>query len=417
MPQRTVPVSSRLGDVRYEIRGALSRRARELEAEGRQIVRLNIGNPGLFGFAVPAHLRETIANHLPQSEAYCHQQGLQAAREAIAARETARGAIGAHADNVFIGNGVSELIDLTLRALLNSGEEVLLPSPDYPLWSAATVLNGGRARYYPCPAERGHLPDPDEIEALITPRTRALVLINPNNPTGAVYPRELLQALVQIAEKHRLLLLSDEIYDGILYDDAQFHPLASLAGETPCITYGGLSKMHRACGYRVGWISLSGMPAKMTEFRAALDLLSALRLCANVPAQWAIVPALQGPDTISELVREGGRLHAARRAVIDGVARSEFLDVVAPQGALYAFPSVRTENLGQFDDEDFALELLQSESVLIVPGTGFNIRERNHFRLTLLPQPAEIDDVFVRIDRCLGRVAERSVPAPARHVA
>ena len=416
MPQRTVPVSSRLGDVRYEIRGALSRRARELEAEGRQIVRLNIGNPGLFGFAVPAHLRETIAAHLPQSEAYCHQQGLQQAREAIAARESARGAIGAHADNVFIGNGVSELIDLTLRALLNSGEEVLLPSPDYPLWSAATVLNGGRARYYPCPAARGHLPDPDEIEALITPRTRVLVLINPNNPTGAVYPRELLQALVQIAERHRLLLLSDEIYDGILYDDARFHPLAPLAGDTPCITYGGLSKMHRACGYRVGWISLSGTPAKMTEFRAALDLLSALRLCANVPAQWAVAPALQGPDTIGELVREGGRLHAARRAVIDGVARSEFLDVVAPQGALYAFPSVRTEHLGPFDDEDFALELLESESVLVVPGTGFNIRERNHFRLTLLPQPAEIDDVFVRIDRCLGRIAERSAP-PARHVA
>lgn len=415
MPQRTVPVSSRLGDVRYEIRGALSRRARELEAEGRQIVRLNIGNPGLFGFAVPAHLRATVESHLHRSEAYCHQQGLQGAREAIAAREIARGAHGAHADNVFIGNGVSELIDLTLRALLNSSEEVLLPSPDYPLWSAATVLNGGRARYYPCPASRGHLPDPDEIEALITPRTRALVLINPNNPTGAVYPRELLQALVQVAERHRLLLLSDEIYDGILYDGAEFHPLAALAGETPCITYSGLSKMHRACGYRVGWISLSGAPAKLAEFRAALDLLSALRLCANVPTQWAIEPALTGPDTMRELVGDGGRLHAARRAVIDGVARSEFLDVVAPQGALYAFPSVRTEGFTQFDDEDFALELLESESVLIVPGTGFNIRERNHFRLTLLPQPVEIDDVFTRIDRCLNRIATRS--APARHVA
>ncbi|WP_313912550.1 aminotransferase class I/II-fold pyridoxal phosphate-dependent enzyme [Tahibacter sp.] len=415
MPQRTVPVSSRLGDVRYEIRGALSRRARELEAEGRQIVRLNIGNPGLFGFAVPAHLRATVESHLHRSEAYCHQQGLQSAREAIAAREIARGAHGAHADNVFIGNGVSELIDLTLRALLNSSEEVLLPSPDYPLWSAATVLNGGRARYYPCPASRAHLPDPDEIEALITPRTRALVLINPNNPTGAVYPRELLQALIQVAERHRLLLLSDEIYDGILYDDAEFHPLAALAGETPCITYGGLSKMHRACGYRVGWISLSGAPAKLEEFRAALDLLSALRLCANVPTQWAIEPALTGPDTMRELVGDGGRLHAARRAVIDGVARSEFLDVVAPQGALYAFPSVRTAGFAQFDDEDFALELLESESVLIVPGTGFNIRERNHFRLTLLPQPGEIDDVFTRIDRCLSRIATRS--APARHVA
>ncbi len=415
MPQRTVPVSSRLGDVRYEIRGALSRRARELEAEGRQIVRLNIGNPGLFGFAVPGHLRATVESHLHRSEAYCHQQGLQEAREAIAAREIARGALGAHADNVCIGNGVSELIDLTLRALLNSGEEVLLPSPDYPLWSAATVLNGGRARYYPCPASRGHLPDAEEIEALITPRTRALVLINPNNPTGAVYPRALLQALVDVAERHRLLLLSDEIYDGILYDGAQFHPLAALAGETPCITYGGLSKMHRACGYRVGWISLSGAPAKLAEFRAALDLLSALRLCANVPTQWAIEPALNGPDTISELVGDGGRLHAARRAVIDGVARSKFLDVVAPQGSLYAFPSVRTAGFSQFDDEDFALELLESESVLVVPGTGFNIRERNHFRLTLLPQPAEIDDVFTRIDRCLSRIAERS--APARHVA
>ena len=415
MPQRTVPVSSRLGDVRYEIRGALSRRARELETEGRQIVRLNIGNPGLFGFAVPAHLRAAVESHLHRSEAYCHQQGLQGAREAIAAREIARGAHGAHADSVFIGNGVSELIDLTLRALLNSSEEVLLPSPDYPLWSAATVLNGGRARYYPCPASRGHLPDPDEIEALITPRTRALVLINPNNPTGAVYPRELLQALVQVAERHRLLLLSDEIYDGILYDGAEFHPLAALAGETPCITYSGLSKMHRACGYRVGWISLSGAPAKLTEFRAALDLLSALRLCANVPTQWAIEPALTGPDTMRELVGEGGRLNAARRAVINGVARSEFLDVVAPQGALYAFPSVRTAGFAQFDDEDFALELLENENVLIVPGTGFNIRERNHFRLTLLPEPAEIDDVFARIDRCLGRIATRS--APSRHVA
>jgi len=415
MPQRTVPVSSRLGDVRYEIRGALSRRARELEAEGRQIVRLNIGNPGLFGFSVPAHLRATVESHLHRSEAYCHQQGLQSAREAIAAREIVRGAVGAHADNVFIGNGVSELIDLTLRALLNSSEEVLLPSPDYPLWSAATVLNGGRARYYPCPASRGHLPDPDEIEALITPRTRALVLINPNNPTGAVYPRQLLQAVVQVAERHRLLLLSDEIYDGILYDGAEFHPLAALAGETPCITYSGLSKMHRACGYRVGWISLSGAPAKLAEFRAALDLLSALRLCANVPTQWAIEPALTGPDTMRELVDDGGRLHAARRAVIDGVARSEFLDVVAPQGALYAFPSIRAASFTQFDDEDFALELLESESVLIVPGTGFNIRERNHFRLTLLPPPAEIDDVFTRIDRCLSRIATRS--APARHVA
>lgn len=415
MPQRTVPVSSRLGDVRYEIRGALSRRARELEAEGRQIVRLNIGNPGLFGFTVPAHVRAAVESHLGRSEAYCHQQGLQGAREAIAARESARGAVGAHADNVFIGNGVSELIDLTLRALLNSGEEVLLPSPDYPLWSAATVLNGGRPRYYSCPASRGHLPDPDEIEALITPRTRALVIVNPNNPTGAVYPRELLQALVAVAERHRLLLLSDEIYGNILYDGAKFHPLAALAGDTPCVTYSGLSKMHRACGYRVGWISLSGTPSRFTEFRAALDLLSALRLCANVPTQWGIEPALTGPEATTDLVEAGGRLYETRRALLEGASRSDFLDVVAPQGALYAFPAVRTEHMDQFDDEDFALELLESESVLVVPGTGFNIRERNHFRLTLLPQAEEMAEVLLRIERCLQRQALRS--NRARHVA
>jgi alanine-synthesizing transaminase len=415
MPQRTVPVSSRLGDVRYEIRGALSRRARELEAEGREIVRLNIGNPGLFGFSVPEHVRGAINGNLARSEAYCHQQGLGEAREAIAAREQARGAHGAHADNVFIGNGVSELIDLTLRALLNSGEEVLLPSPDYPLWSAATVLNGGRARYYRCPAERGHLPDPDEVEALVTPRTRALVLINPNNPTGAVYSRELLQALVRVAERHRLLILSDEIYDGILFDGARFQPVAELAGDLPCVTYNGLSKLQRACGYRVGWVSLSGDASRLGDFRAALDLLAALRLCANVPTQWAIVPALAGPDTMSALTAGGGRLQQARQAVIDGVASSPFLDMVAPDGALYAFPRVRADRFPGFDDEAFALELLETENVLVVPGGGFNIPERNHFRITLLPQPAQIADVFDRIDRCLERTRERA--SPARHVA
>ena len=413
MPQRPIPVSSRLREVRYEIRGALSRRARELEAEGRQIVRLNIGNPALFGFSVPEPVRASVGEHLHESEAYCHQQGLSVAREAIAARERARGVHGASAEKVFVGNGVSELIDLTLRALLEPGDEVLLPSPDYPLWSAATVLNGGVPRYYACPAERGHLPDPDEVEALITPHTRALVLINPNNPTGAVYPRELLQALVRVAERHRLMLLCDEIYDGVLYDGAVFEPLAPLAGDVPCITYSGLSKVSLACGYRVGWICLSGNEARLADFSAALDLLAALRLCANVPTQWAIAPALAGSDTMAMLTAPGGRLHEARRAVLDGVARSEFLDVVAPRGALYAFPQVRQSAIADFDDEAFALELLETESVLLVPGTGFNVPVRNHFRLTLLPQPAEMADVFVRLERALERVAARRRPALA----
>src|SRR6476619_6589593 len=248
----------RLSEVRYEIRGELARRARELEDQGRVLIKLNIGNPGAFGFRAPEHLQRAITDQIEHTDPYTHQQGLPAAREAVAAFHAARGTPGASSANVFIGNGVSELIDLSLRALLNPGDEVLLPSPDYPLWSAATILNDGRPVYYRCSADNAFLPDPDEIEALVTPRTRAIVLINPNNPTGAVYPRALLERIVAIAARHQLLLMSDVIYDGITYDDAVVQPLAPLAGDVPCLSFGGLSKAHRACGWRVGWAVLSG---------------------------------------------------------------------------------------------------------------------------------------------------------------
>jgi alanine-synthesizing transaminase len=403
-----VPIapSAHLDDVRYEIRGALTRRARELEAAGHPIIKLNIGNPARYGFQTPAHLREAIAAHLADSEGYGHEQGLEEAREAIAAQQRARGAQGVAVERIFIGNGVSELIDLSLRALLQPGEEVLLPSPDYPLWSAATILNGGRPRYYRCLAQHGHLPDPDEVEALVTPRTRALVLINPNNPTGAVYPRALLERLVAIAQRHDLLLLTDEIYDEILYDGTPFQPLAEVAGAHPCVSFGGLSKVHRACGYRVGWLSLSGDPSRTGAYRDALQLLAALRLCANVPAQWAVEPALAGRATIAALTAPGGRLHEARRAVLEGVAASGYLDLVAPAGALYAFPQVRAARLPQFDDNAFALRLLEEESVLVVPGSSFNVPASRHFRLTLLPQPAQLAEVFGRIERVLARMAQ-----------
>jgi alanine-synthesizing transaminase len=318
MQEPRVAASSRLDQVRYDIRGPLSRRAHELEATGQPVLRLNIGNPGLFGFRVPQHLRDAISASLPQSEAYCHQQGLGEAREAIAAQHRRNGADAA-ATRVFIGNGVSELIDLSLRALLEPGDEVLVPAPDYPLWSAATRLNGGVPVYYRCTPDRAHRPDPDEIDALVTPRTKALVLINPNNPTGAVYPRELLLALVDVARRHRLVLLGDEIYDSVLYDGARFEPLAPLAGDVACLSYGGLSKVHLACGYRVGWLSLTG--AGTHELERALDLLASLRLCSNVTAQWAIKPALEGPNEIGTLTRPGGRLHAARAAICEGVER------------------------------------------------------------------------------------------------
>jgi len=402
-----VPItpSAHLAEVRYEIRGALTRRARELEAAGLDIIKLNIGNPGRYGFEAPAHLREAIACHLHESEAYGHEQGLEVAREAIAAQQRARGARDVDVERIFIGNGVSELIDLSLRALLHPDDEVLLPSPDYPLWSAATILNGGKPRYYRCLAENGHLPDPDEVEALITPRTRALVLINPNNPTGAVYPRPLLERLVAIAARHRLLLLCDEIYDEILYDGTSFQPLAEVAGELPCLSFGGLSKVHRACGYRVGWMSLSGDPERTATYRDALQLLAALRLCANVTAQWAVLPALQDAPTICALTAPGGRLHEARRIVLQSVAASRYLDLVAPDGALYAFPQVRADHFPTFDDNAFALRLLEEESVLVVPGTSFNVPRSHHFRLTLLPPPTQLREVFVRIERVLAGMA------------
>ena len=396
----------RLSEVRYEIRGELARRARELEAQGRNLVKLNIGNPGAFGFRAPEALQRAIAERIARTDPYTHQQGLPEARAAIAAFHQRRGTPGASAERVFVGNGVSELIDLSLRALLNPGDEVLLPSPDYPLWSAATILNDGRPVYYRCRPEDGFLPDPEEIESLVSSRTRAIVLINPNNPTGANYPRELLERIVAIAAKHGLLLMADEIYDGILYDGAAFQPVAPLAGDLPCLSFGGLSKVHRACGWRVGWAVLSGDPMACGDFHHAMDLLGALRLCANMPGQFAIEAALDGEDSIRALTAPGGRLYETRRALIESCAASEHLQLVAPAGALYGFPAVVGAAAKGFDDHAFALELLETEGVLIVPGSSFNVPDRNFFRVTLLPDAPVLREVFARIDRVLSRHAE-----------
>ncbi|GAB3755517.1 pyridoxal phosphate-dependent aminotransferase [Lysobacter olei] len=417
MSPASLKTRDRLSEVRYEIRGELARRARELEAQGRKQIKLNIGNPGAFGFRAPEHLQRAIADQIAHTDPYTHQQGLPAAREAVARFYKERGTPNASPERVFIGNGVSELIDLSLRALLNPGDEVLLPSPDYPLWSAATILNDGRPVYYSCLPENGFLPDPEEIESLVSSRTRAIVLINPNNPTGAVYPRELLQQIVAIAAKHGLLIMADEIYDSITYDGAQFEPIAPLAGETPCLSFGGLSKVHRACGWRVGWAVLSGDPLASGDYHHAMDLLGALRLCANVPGQFAIDAALHGEDTITPLCQPGGRLYEARRAVVEAVAASKHLSLVRPAGALYAFPGVVGAAAQGFDDHRFALELLETEDVLVVPGSSFNVPYRNHFRVTLLPEPAEVREVFSRIERVLDRHAERAQGQQLRAIA
>src|ERR1700733_4234579 len=294
--EHSVKPSESLKNVRYEIRGRLARRAHDLERQGYQIISLNIGNPRLFGFRTPETMRLAMIENLSDSEGYCHQRGIFPAREAVVMQQQARGVTGVSAEEVFLGSGVSELIDLVLRALLNDGDEVLVPSPDYPLWTASVTLNRGRAVHYPCRPENGFIPDPQAIEAMITPRTRAIVVINPNNPTGAVYPRAVLEQIGRIAERHGLVVYSDEIYDQMTYDGAAFVPMATLVHDTLCATLSGLSKVYRACGYRVGWAVFSGRTHQAGEYLNALELLASLRLCSNVVAQWAGPTALGGPQ-------------------------------------------------------------------------------------------------------------------------
>ncbi len=399
--RKSVRPSQGLANVRYEIRGKLAHRALALERLGYDIVSLNIGNPFAFGFRTPETMRLAMIENLRNSEGYVHQKGIFPAREAVVMQQQERGVRGVTAEEVFIGNGVSELIDLTLRALLNPGDEVLVPSPDYPLWTAAVNLNTGRAVHYPCHAMNAFVPDPAEIESLITARTRAIVIVNPNNPTGAVYPRATLTAIAQLAERHRLVVLSDEIYDHILYDDAEFVPMATLVNDTLCATMSGLSKVYRACGYRVGWASFSGDIESARDYLSALELLSSLRLCSNVPGQWAVQTALGGYQSILELTRPKGRLFESRQAIIDGVARSKYLRLRKPMGALYSFVEVRSDVLPDFDDQAFALELLEKKHVLVAPGVSFNVAYRNAFRITNLPEPQIIATVFARIEELL----------------
>ena len=411
MPIRTIRPSPGLANVRYEIRGRLARRAHEMERLGHDIVSLNIGNPGNFGFRTPETMRLAMIENLRVAEGYCHQKGIFPAREAVVMQQQERGVRGVTAEEVFIGNGVSELIDLTLRALLAADEEVLVPSPDYPLWTAAVNLNRGRAVHYPCRPERGFVPDPDEIESLITKRTRAIVVINPNNPTGAVYPRAVLEAIAAIAEKHHLVVLADEIYDQVLYDGAEFVPMATLVQGTLCGTLSGLSKVYRACGYRVGWAVFSGDVEHSREYLSALELLSSLRLCSNVPGQWAVQTALGGYQSIRELVSPGGRLYESRRAIVDAVRRSRYLTLTPPMGAMYAFVGVDTDALPEFDDQQFALDLLEHKHVLVAPGTSFNVPYRNHFRVTNLPEPQVLAEVFGRMEELLGNYALGESPS------
>ena len=400
-----IDISRALADVKYEIRGDLSRRAFELERQGYEIISLNIGNPGLFGFRTPETMRLAMIENLGQAEPYSHQKGIFPAREAVVMQQQERGLSGISVNEVFIGNGVSELIDLSLRALLSPGDEVLVPSPDYPLWSAAVTLNGGKAVHYPCPPEREFQPDLEAIASLITDRTRSIVVINPNNPSGAVYDRQCLRQLVELAARHDLIIHSDEIYDQMTYDDAEFVPLATLAGDVVCLTYSGLSKVYRACGYRVGWCVFSGDHDRLEPYVNAMEMLAALRLCSNVPGQWAVQTALGGFQSIQDLVKPGGRLYQSRQAVIECVEDSQFLSMTRPMGAMYAFIKLPDSLPEQIDDKAFALQLLEDKHVLVAPGSSFNTPYSNYFRITTLPDPDVLRDVFQRIDALLEQMA------------
>lgn len=390
-----------LHDVRYEIRGQLANHALELEKRGYEIISLNIGNPGLFGFRTPETMRLAMIENLGQAEPYCHQKGIFPAREAVVMQQQNRGIEGVTADEVFIGNGVSELIDLSLRALLNPGDEVLVPSPDYPLWSAAVALNGGKAVHYNCAVDNKFLPDIEHIESLITSRTKAIVVINPNNPSGAVYDLETLKSIAALAENRGLVVMSDEIYDQMVYEDAEFIPMATLVSNTVCLTFSGLSKIYRACGYRVGWCIFSGELERASDYIHGMELLSALRLCSNVPGQWAVQTALGGFQSIEQLVASGGRLYQSREAIINRVAASDYLHLERPMGAMYAFVRLDERFSGKLDDQAFALDLLENHHVLIAPGSSFNTPYSDHFRITTLPDTDTIDRVFDRINTCL----------------
>jgi len=412
-PSPVIPTARHLSQVRYEIRGPLARRAQEIERQGHEVVKLNIGNPGAFGFRMPATMRLAMIENLAQAEGYGHQKGIFPAREAVVMETQNRGIKGVTAEDVLIGNGVSELILMTMEALLEPGDEVLLPSPDYPLWTASVVITGAKPVYYPCREANGFVPDPEEVASLVTPRTRALVLINPNNPSGAVYPEEIVRRLVRIAEERRIVLFSDEIYDKILYEGAEHVPAARLCEGTLCGTFGGLSKVYRACGVRTGWLYFSGQKTQAQKYFDTLEMLASLRLCANVPGQWAVQTALGGVQSIYELTAADGRLGRQRAAVLRAIASSKHLDVVPPMGAMYALPAVRTAELPGFDDHTFAMALLEKKHVLVVPGSSFNVPYTDHFRLTLLPDEDTLHEVFGRIEELLDEWARTGAPPPA----
>ena len=402
-PQRLIRKSDKLADVCYDIRGPVLKEANRLEEEGHKVFKLNIGNPAPWGFEAPEEILRDVIHNIPASQGYSDSKGLYSARKAVMQYCQQIGIAGVDIDDIYIGNGVSELVVMAMQGLINDGDEVLVPAPDFPLWSAAANLCGGKPVHYLCDEGANWQPDLDDLRSKITPNTKALVVINPNNPTGAVYEKAMLEALLEIAHEHDLVVMADEIYDKITYDDAQYIPLASLAHEDMLIlTMSGLSKSYRVAGFRTGWLIISGAKLRAADYIEGLDILASMRLCSNVPTQHAIQTALGGYQSINDLIAPGGRLHEQRDLAWEMLNQIDGVSCVKPQGALYLFPRLDTRKFNIHNDEQFVLDLLVKEKVLVVQGSGFNWHQPDHFRVVFLPREEELKESIGRIDRFLS---------------
>ena len=382
-------------------------RARQMEEDGHKIIKLNIGNLAVFGFDAPEEIQQDMIRNLPNSAGYSDSKGIFAARKAVMHETQKQGILGVTLDDIYLGNGASELIVMATNGLLDDGDELLLPSPDYPLWTAAASLSGGTPVHYRCEEANGWMPDLDDIRAKVTSRTKGIVVINPNNPTGALYSDDLLKGIVAIAREHGLVIFADEVYDKVLYDGAKHTPLASLSQDVLTLTFNSLSKSYRSCGYRAGWMVISGDKKVARDYIEGLNMLSNMRLCANVPGQWAIQTALGGHQSINELVGEGGRLRKQRDLAYALITAIPGVSCVKPRAALYMFPKLDPKIYPVKDDQDFFLQLLEETKVMLVQGTGFNWPDMDHFRIVFLPHEDDLREAIARVARFLEGARQR----------
>ncbi|MBT2335081.1 pyridoxal phosphate-dependent aminotransferase [Variovorax paradoxus] len=400
--------SAKLANVLYDIRGPIMDAAKQMEEEGQKIIRLNIGNLAVFGFDAPEEVQQDMIRNLPGSAGYSDSKGIFAARKAVMHETQKQGVAGVTLEDIYLGNGASELIAMATNALLNDGDEMLLPAPDYPLWTAASSLSGGKPVHYLCDEANGWMPDLDDIRAKITPRTKGIVVINPNNPTGALYSDELLKSIVAIAREHHLVIFADEVYDKVLYDGVRHTAIGSLSTDVLTLTFNSLSKSYRSCGYRAGWLVVSGDKARAQDYIEGLNMLSNMRLCANVPGQWAIQTALGGYQSINDLVGDGGRLRRQRDLAYELITAIPGVSCVKPSAALYMFPKLDPKVYPIEDDRQFFLELLRETKVMLVQGTGFNWATPDHFRIVFLPHEDDLREAINRIAKFLELYRLRS---------